>query len=226
VIPPFRHTATRFDTGVDAFVVAGEANMAKLLASDLAFDPCDRPSKPWVQTRGTSGKACLKFISTRGCTGPGRLATNLHSTSLPNMCWACQHKPKPVISGCNRIAPVTIGGGWSEPADPTSVTLAFARNQTAAVVSERCARDQPPKGCHLRDGIAEAVGPWSSMTRSSSVRRDTDVRLRPPNRKPREGGAVARWAPPTRRVTGEGSARPVKTARGVITFIVLATTFR
>jgi hypothetical protein len=200
--------------------------MAKLLASDLAFDACDRPSKPWVQTRGTSGKACLKFISTRGCTGPGRLATNLHSTSLPNMCWACQHTPKPVISGCNRIAPVTIGGGWSEPADPTSVTLAFARNQPAAVVSERCARDQPPKGCHLRDGIAEAVGPWSSMTRSSSARRDTDVRLRPPNRKPREGGAVARWAPPTRRVTGEGSARPVKTARGVITFIVLATTFR
>ena len=31
------------------------------------------------------------------------------------------------------------------------------RNQTAAVVSEGCARDQPPKGCHLRDGIAEAV---------------------------------------------------------------------
>jgi predicted ATPase len=31
------------------------------------------------------------------------------------------------------------------------------RNQTTAVVSEGCARDQPPKGCHLRDGIAEAV---------------------------------------------------------------------
>src|ERR1700752_4871824 len=64
------------------------------------------------------------------------------------------------------------------------------RNQTAAVVSEGCARDQPPKGCHLRDGIAEAAarGPWSSMTRSSSPRRDTDVRLRPPNRK-----TVRRW---------------------------------
>ncbi|HWS91334.1 MAG TPA: acyl-CoA dehydrogenase family protein [Mycobacterium sp.] len=42
------HTATRFDTGVDAFVVAGEANMAKVLASDLAFDACDQA----IQTLG------------------------------------------------------------------------------------------------------------------------------------------------------------------------------
>lgn len=47
MIPAFRHTATRFDTGVDA-VVAGEANMAKVLASDLAFDACDQA----IQTLG------------------------------------------------------------------------------------------------------------------------------------------------------------------------------
>jgi alkylation response protein AidB-like acyl-CoA dehydrogenase len=33
--------ASRFDAGVDAYVVAGEANMAKVLTADLAFDSCD-----------------------------------------------------------------------------------------------------------------------------------------------------------------------------------------
>jgi acyl-CoA dehydrogenase len=33
--------AARFDSGADGFVVAGEANMAKLLAADLAFDAAD-----------------------------------------------------------------------------------------------------------------------------------------------------------------------------------------
>jgi acyl-CoA dehydrogenase len=34
-------TAARFDAGVDGFVVAGEANMAKILTADLAFDASD-----------------------------------------------------------------------------------------------------------------------------------------------------------------------------------------
>jgi alkylation response protein AidB-like acyl-CoA dehydrogenase len=34
-------TAARFDAGVDGFAVAGEANMAKLLGADLAFDAAD-----------------------------------------------------------------------------------------------------------------------------------------------------------------------------------------
>lgn len=33
--------ASRFDAGVDAYVVAGEANMAKVLTADLVFDSCD-----------------------------------------------------------------------------------------------------------------------------------------------------------------------------------------
>jgi alkylation response protein AidB-like acyl-CoA dehydrogenase len=35
-------TAARFDAGVDGFVTAGEANMAKLLSADLAFDSTDQ----------------------------------------------------------------------------------------------------------------------------------------------------------------------------------------
>ncbi|MEE6135502.1 acyl-CoA dehydrogenase family protein [Mycobacterium sp. 050128] len=34
-------TASRFDAGVDAYAVAGEANMAKVLTADLAFDSYD-----------------------------------------------------------------------------------------------------------------------------------------------------------------------------------------
>lgn len=34
-------TAARFDAGVDGFVVAGEANMAKILSADLAFETAD-----------------------------------------------------------------------------------------------------------------------------------------------------------------------------------------
>jgi alkylation response protein AidB-like acyl-CoA dehydrogenase len=34
-------TAARFDAGVDGFVVAGEANMAKVLTADLAFEAVD-----------------------------------------------------------------------------------------------------------------------------------------------------------------------------------------
>jgi acyl-CoA dehydrogenase len=34
-------TAARFDAGVDSFVVAGEANMAKVLGADLLFDTAD-----------------------------------------------------------------------------------------------------------------------------------------------------------------------------------------
>ena len=33
--------ASRFDAGTDAYVVAGEANMAKVLTADLVFDSCD-----------------------------------------------------------------------------------------------------------------------------------------------------------------------------------------
>ncbi len=35
------HAASRFDAGTNAYVVAGEANMAKVLTADLAFDSHD-----------------------------------------------------------------------------------------------------------------------------------------------------------------------------------------
>ncbi|MBJ7328553.1 MAG: acyl-CoA dehydrogenase family protein [Solirubrobacteraceae bacterium] len=41
-------TAARFDAGVDGFVVAGEANMAKVLGADIAFDAADQA----MQTMG------------------------------------------------------------------------------------------------------------------------------------------------------------------------------
>jgi alkylation response protein AidB-like acyl-CoA dehydrogenase len=42
------HTAARFDAGVDGFVVAGEANMAKAVSADLVFDAADHA----IQTMG------------------------------------------------------------------------------------------------------------------------------------------------------------------------------
>ncbi len=43
-------TAARFDAGVDRFEIAGEANMAKVLSSELLYDAADHA----VQTLGAS----------------------------------------------------------------------------------------------------------------------------------------------------------------------------